>query len=506
MNRPGRREAAMKRKDDLIAEQAAMIRTLLEANNQMQRTIDGMRQTIDDMQKTIDRLTDKVSELTEKQNRNSNNSSKPPSSDGLKKPPAPKSLRTPSGKKQGGQPGHKGTNLSVMKDPDRIVTHMPAGCLSCPHYEQCLSGARVRETRNVIDACVQVEVTAHQTMEVLCPLCRETRRGDFPAGIRAAVQYGTNLQALAVSFNTVGAVSLNRTSEILGSVFNVPISTSTIRSMVSRCAAKLGDTLDLIRARLLASEVAHGDETGTRAEGKTRWVHVFSNERYTYLAIDKKRGWLGMDSIGILPYYHGILTHDCWTSYWKYDGVVHNICRAHLLRELNGVIENYPGQTWAERFKQLLLKMKKAHDMAVAAKKERLSTATIWRFGRKYDEILETACRENPEPLPIPGKRGRPKRGKVLALIDRLKKYKTSVCLFIKDLRVPFDNNQAERDICMVKTKTKVSGCFRTMEGAKDYLAVMSAVSTGKKHGIDAYSVILRALDGSLNPTLFEGC
>ena len=482
----------MKRKDEIIAEQEATIQALLK--------------TIESMQKSIDQLNETIRELTEKLNKNSQNSSKPPSSDGLKKKPAPKSLRTPSGKKQGGQAGHKGTNLSVMKEPDRVISHMPSDCAACPNYERCRNNARVCETRSVIDANVQVEVTAHQALEICCPIFRDTRKGAFPEEIRAAVQYGTNLKALAIAFNTVGAVSLNRTSEILGSVFSVPISTGTIRSMVNSCASRLGDTLALIRERLLEAKLAHCDETGTRAEGKTSWVHVLCTGLYTYLAIDSYRGAQGMINIGILPDYNGILTHDCWASYWSFKKVTHNICRAHLLRELNGISESHPGQTWAESFKRLLLKMKKSHDRANAAGKEKLSTVTVWRLSRQYDEILETAYRENPAPEQKPGKRGRPKRGKVLALIDRLKRYKASVCLFIQDLRVPFDNNQAERDLRMVKTKTKVSGCFRTMEGAQDYLKIMSAVNTGKKHGMNAYAVILQALNGSLTTTLREGC
>jgi transposase len=385
-----------------------------------------------------------------------------------------------------------------MKAPDHILPHMPSACRSCPKYEQCLKDARVCETRNVIDANVQVEVTAHQTMEVACPMCRNTLRGVFPEHIKSTVQYGLNLQALAIALNTVGAVSLNRTSEILRSVFSIPITNGTICAMVKRCASGLNDTLEHIRNRLLSSVNNHCDETGIRVEGKTRWVHVISNSQYTYLAVDQKRGWEGMTAIGVLPDYQGIITHDCWASYWRFDGLMHNICRAHLLRELVGVTDNHPNQTWAKEFTGLLMRMKKAYDKAVSAGKTALSHSTIWRFSKRYDEIIETAYRENPEPKQIPKKRGRPKRGKVLALVDRLKKHKEAVCLFIKDLRVPFDNNQAERDIRMVKTKCKVSGGFRTMEGSTDYLKVMSVVSTGKKQGIDAYSCILRSLCGTL--------
>ena len=226
--------------------------------------------------------------------------------------------------------------------------------------------------------------------------------------------------------------------------------------MVTRCAESLKDTYERIRLKMTMLGLVHCDETGSRVDGKT-----------------------------------------CWGSYWKYQDVTHAICCAHLLRELNGVIENHPEQTWAVRFKKLLLDMKKVRDKALLSDKDEVSYYHRHKFDMEYDAIIKTAYEENPLPETPAKKRGRKKKSKVLNLICRLDNYKESVCLFIKNLCVPFDNNQAERDLRMVKVKTKVSGCFRSEEGAQEYLTIMSYIGSARKHGINAFAAIREALNGN---------
>ena len=204
-----------------------------------------------------------------------------------------------------------------------------------------------------------------------------------------------------------------------------------------------------------------------------------------------------MDAADVLPHVHGIIVHDCRGSYWKYQDVTHAICCAHLLRELNGVIENHPEQTWAVRFKNLLLSMKKVHDKALLSDENEVSYYHRHKFDKEYNSIITTAYEENPLPEISAKKHGRKKKSKVLNLVCRLDNYKESVCLFIKNLCVPFDNNQAERDLRMVKVKTKVSGCFRSEEGAQEYLTIMSYIGTARKHGINAFTAIREALNGT---------
>ena len=474
-----------------------LVQNLLEQNADLRAQNTAMIEQLAQLNATVDSLQQTIKNLQEQLNKNSKNSSKPPSSDGLKKPPVNKdrSLRCKSGKKQGAQDG---VYLSVLANPNEVKHHMHSDCTNCPYHDSCLEKTCVKETRHELDTDFTVNVIAHELVLVKdCPMHGGDKQGTFPKDIKATVQYGKNLQALVVALNTVGAVSVNRTHEILSSVFNIPLATGTIKNMVTRCAGLLSDTYEKIRKRMIALGLIHCDETGTRVDGKTWWVHNASDALFTFLSINPKRGWLGMNDAGILPEFHGITVHDCWGSYWKYSDCLHAICCAHLLRELNDIEENHPEQTWVKEFKNLLLEMKKVKDKVVAQEKEAVSYYYLHKFDKRYDEIIQQAYEENPLPESTSKKRGRKKKTKVLNLVGRLENYKESVCLFIKNLSVPFDNNQAERDLRMIKVKTKVSGCFRSEEGAQEYLTIMSYIGTAHKHGINAYTAIREALSGN---------
>jgi len=484
-----------------IAELKQLLFTTLNSMKQQSQlwsqTIEQQSQTIQQLQQTIQQLNETIARLQDKNNKNSQNSSKPPSSDGFKKP-TPKSLRQASGKKAGGQEGHEGNHLSIESIIDETIKHMPSVCEGCPHYDSCKGTACVSETRHVVDAVVKTHVTAHEALLIKkCPFYGDVRKAVFPDNIKAVVQYGENLQALTVSLSTVGAVSFNRIHEILGNVFSIPLSTGTISSMIAKCADLVSDAVDIIGQKMADSGLGHFDETGTRVDKKTIWVHNASNAKYTHLTIHGKRGWEGMQAGGVLAKFRGIGVHDCWASYWKYTDITHAVCCAHLLRELTGIEENHPEQKWATLFKKLLLEMKKAKERAIAAGQEALDEILIHQFEKQYDEIIQQAYSANPLPIATENKRGRKKKGKTLALIERLDTYKASVCLFSKNFAVPFDNNQAERDIRMIKTKTKVSGCFRSLEGAVNYLKIMSFVGTARKHGINSYQAIKYAISGT---------
>jgi transposase len=376
---------------------------------------------------------------------------------------------------------------------------MPSICYGCHNHEVCKSHSIIHETRHVIDAVVAVKTTAHQSLILDCPLHKMQLKGEFPNGIKATVQYGENLWALAVALNTIGAISLNRTHEILSGVFGIPISTGTINNMVNRCANDLTNAVELIRHKLISSEVINFDETGTRVDGKTMWVHNASNLLYTFLTINTKRGKEGMDAGGVIGEFTGFGVHDCWMPYWKYPHITHALCNAHLLRELVSVIENNPEQKWAPKFMNLLLDMKKAKEYAIDIGKSQLRKKVLQKFEQRYNESIALAYAENPLPETTNKKRGRKKKGKILSLIGRLDVHKASVCLFIHKFVVQFDNNQAERDQRMIKTKTKVSGCFRSLDGAHSYLKIMSFVGTAKKHGFNAYQAIRQAISGKPN-------
>ena len=370
--------------------------TVEEMNTQLQMQVNALNASLNSLQQSFDaqtalitQLNQTIQELREQLNKNSKNSSKPPSSDGFKKP-APKSLRKPSGKKVGGQEGHQGTYLSVISDPDEIVKHMPSACEGCPHYKMCKGTACVAEKRHVIDAVVTVNVVEHQLLEIpICMLHGDTRKGSFPNDVKATVQYGENLQALSVALNTVGAVSVKRTHEILSGVFNIPLATGIISNMVKRCADAVSETVNRIKQKVADSSLGHFDETGTRVDKKLWWVHDASNCEFTYLDISPKRGYLGMEQCGVLPLFHGISMHDCWASYWSYEDCQHAVCCAHLLRELTGIAENHPEQKWASAFIGLLIKMKKVKDKSVQESKKTHNYYLYPNFNKLYDEHIK---------------------------------------------------------------------------------------------------------------------
>ena len=471
---------------------------IMEQNNQISaqtEIINKQTETINKLTETIMLQQQEIALLKEHLNKNSKNSSKPPSSDGFKKP-NPKSLRKPSGKKQGAQEGHEGKGLSVTKTPDEIVQHIPSKCIGCPNAGKCIS-CGVTNTRYEVDIKIDTKVTAHQTIAFKCQMEKgKILTGIFPSNITGTMQYGDNLEALVVSLNTVGMMGIKRTHDILSAVFNIPISTGTISSMVKFCANKLFSTVERIRQTVISLPIVHFDETGTRVDKKTFWVHNASNELFTYLTVEEKRGTIGMDSSGVLPTFKGIAVHDCWKSYWSYTSAIHAVCCAHLLRELTGVSENYPEQAWADKMKKLLLRMKKVRDTAVNFNKENLSYYYLHGFDTEYECIINEARKQNPIAEKQAGKRGRQPKGKIRSLVERLAEYKGGVCLFTQNFHVPFDNNQAERDVRMVKVKTKVSGCFRTKEGADAFAIIMSYIGTANKHEINSFVAIKKALSG----------
>ncbi len=317
----------------------------------------------------------------------------------------------------------------------------------------------------------------------------------FPEGVNSSIQYGKGVEALAIALNTAGMVSVNRTHEIMNSLLGLPVSTGFIASTVRDFGNRISGIVKEIRAEQEKADVVNCDETGTRVEGTNYWVHSACNEKYTYLSVQRKRGSEGMTEAGFLPDYKGIIIHDCWSPYWSFQNVRHGLCCAHLLRELAGAIENAPeASEWASQMTELLLEMNHRCNEVRDEGGSVLSDEEIAAFERRYDDIIALAYATNPLPEQPKGKRGKPKRGKRLALIDRLKEHKGEVCLFVHDLRVPFTNNLAEQSVRMVKVKTKVSGCFRTEKGASCFAKIMSFLQTARKNCINAFSAISATL------------
>jgi transposase len=440
----------------------------------------------------VQQQAERIAELEAQLNKNSKNSSKPPSSDGFKKPV---SLRESSGKKVGGQRGHEGNGFKITQEPDEYIRHEPEACVNCPRSGECRDNQEICETRYEIDINIQTVTTAHQAVRVKCPETAQILTGKFSETINATIQYGTNLKALVVSLNTIGMVSINRVHEILSGLFGIPLSTGTITTMISECAEKVSETVDEIKKAIINSPVIHNDETGIRVDKQTMWAHTASTGSLTYIDVVPKRGKDGINAIGILTEYQGISVHDCWGPYFRYDSIIHGLCCAHLRRELTGVVEN-TGQAWAQNMIDMLLCMKYDKEELTEQGKTEADQSMSDEYNNAYDEIIADAINQNPLPEPSDKKKGRPKKGKVRALIDRLVKHKDKIILFFTDFSVPFDNNQAERDIRMFKVKQKVSGCFRTIAGVKQFAAILSYLNTARKQGIPAFFAVKNAFLG----------
>jgi rRNA maturation protein Nop10 len=415
----------------------------------------------------IAELSARIAELEVRLHQNSTNSSKPPSSDGLAKP-ASRSLREKSGRKPGGQKGHKGHGLKIVGEPDKIVIVAPDVCPECGTALESIPFSQY-DTRYKYDVVIKIKLVKYVLQSAKCPNCGSIVRTAAPPGCEGTLNYGETIRSLSAMLTNYANVSINKTHKIMNDLLGLPISGGTIKAINAEFAGKANDILSEIKEHLRGSPVLHLDETGLRVNGKTQWIHVASNSEYTLTTVHRKRGKDGTDSGGVMAEYEGTVVHDCWKPYFGYDKCVHALCNAHLLRELNALIEQK--QEWASEMKMLLLEMKEVVEGYKNSDKTELSRYFRKKFKGRYESILEAGRAENPLREGV-------KRSKAENLLKRLEERREEVCRFSEDFEVPFDNNQAERDIRNVKVKGKVSGSFRTEEGAEDYAKTASFIGT----------------------------
>jgi transposase len=448
------------------------------------------------LQTEVAELRAEVKELRERLGRNSRNSSLPPSSDGYRKPPATKSLRRPSGRKPGGQPGHGGHHLERVERPDEVVRHVPERCDGCGRGVAW--GELVdEEVRQVFDLpAVRLRVCEHRIEHRRCA-CGVVSSAPIPVGVGAPAQYGPRLRALAIYLVNYQHLPYDRAARLFSDWLGASLSTGTLHTIVTQAGQGLDQFTALVLEQLLVSPVVHVDETGARTEGRLRWVHSASTDALTLYRLHDSRGHAGVKHLGLLETYEGVAVHDSWQVYRKYQAVTHALCNVHHLRELQAVIEHDgEAQTWASQMDALLRELKHTVEHAKAAGQTSLCPTALATFTDRYQTITALGRTQNPLASGPVGKRGRIPQTKTANLVTRLERHQHEALRFAHDFRVPFDNNQAERDLRMIKLQQKISGSWRTTTGAEGFLALRSYLSTAAKHRRGVLDTITRLVAG----------
>jgi transposase len=445
-------------------------------------TVKELQRLLLTLMEEVEKLKAENLELKARLNNNSGNSSQPPSSDWYRKQPA---LPKKSKGKKGGTVGHKGRTLRQLEKPDKIVICKAEEC-SCGHLLKDLSGSIV-EKRQVFDLPKpRLEVTEYQIVKTICPSCGKEQKGKAPENVRAPVQYGTGVKAFAVMLNNGYKIPFKKIQLLFTDMFGYPINESTVYRANQICYEKLEESEQIIKSKVVQSKTVHADETGIRVAGKLAWLHTATTENYTYLFTHQKRGKEALNSSkSVISNINGWLVHDCWSSYFAYTNLKHATCGAHILRELQGLVENN-NTKWAKVFKSFLLNL---YQMPIEKRIEQKQVILS-----RFDSICNIAQKAEPPPKRV-SQRGRAKRTKGRNLLERLIKYKSAVLAFAFNQEVPFTNNLAERDIRPAKIKQKISNCFRTFNGSEIYARIEGFISTARKNNQNIFFELSNAFE-----------
>lgn len=462
----------------------------LKAENQQLRVENQqLKQEIQTLREKLAELEAQLKKRIEQLNQNSRNSNWPSSRD-KSRPKKPKRKR--SGRSAGGQKGHQGHTLAQVAEPDEIESHRPTHCANCAHELDEAAEVVQSDKRQVIDLPpLHFITTEHQAETVLCPDCGHTTRGDFPEGVTQPVQYGPRVKQLAVYLRTEQFVPYERSRQLLADLFELPICVGSLQNFVRRAAQQVAQPLQKIKEALTQEAVVQADETGFYIGGDRYWLHTASTNELSYYEAHQRRGQKAVRKIDILPQVEGVLVHDAWATYFLFDQADHALCHAHHLRDLTAIIEN-DAQQWAKRMMDFLLAAKKVVDVAREGGESQLSPDVLERAEQLWTTILTLGFEENPLPETPPPQvqRGRLKKSKARNLLERFQKREAACLRFMRDFKVPFDNNLAERDIRMMKVQQKVSGCFRSTAGAEQFCQLRSYTATIRKQGQSVWEAL----------------
>jgi transposase len=422
-------------------------------------------------------------ELRNRLNQNSQNSNKPPSSDGLTKKTTQPAIPKEKGKRSGGQNGHTGTTLKMVDVADLKIVHHAPCCPCCSKIFTASDVEKVIQRRQVFDIPEpRLAVTEHRLGIITC--CGQKHQGVFPKGVNSLVQYGTHIKSLSVLLSVDYKVPFDKIEQLFADLYHCRFNESTAISANNAFFEALAPIEATIKSKILASPVAHFDETGMRVEGKLHWFHTACTAAFTYLFVHRKRGKIALNSEeSLIKDFKNWAIHDCWKSYFDFKSCYHALCNAHIIRELDNLIEL--NSAWAVDMKALLFELYHLSDKGSINVPNKL----IWH--KKYENICQKADLEEPLPIKSTEKtRGRPKSTKGRNLLNRLMTHQEGVLAFAFIDHIPFTNNQAERDIRCLKTKQKVATSFHTMKGAQNYARIQGFVSSVRKHKINVFKQI----------------
>jgi transposase len=427
----------------------------------------------------VTELARRVAELEARLGADSSNSSQPPSSEGLRKKPATPRRR---GGRRGKQPGDPGRHLAQVADPDEIIDHVPAACGGCGGG---LADADIVATRRrqVFDIPpLRLSVTEHRARSVRCG-CGHVTAAAFPAEATAPACYGPGVRAVICYLAVYQHLPVDRTARLLADLLGAPVSTGTVAAVAAQAGDVVAPATEVIRHLLIAAGVVHVDETGARVAGRLHWVHVAATAVYTLLTVHARRGKDATDAAGVLPAFRGVAVHDGWAAYRRYPDIAHGLCNAHHLRELQAAAE--AGHEWAAHLTDVL---RYAHWQVCQARARgdtSLPADVAASIAARYTGHLAQAADATAGT-----------KTKAAALVRRLGRHRDDVLRFTVDFAVPFDNNQAERDLRMVKLQQKISGCWRTLAGAEAFCAVRSYIATVRKHDANILHALRSAFAG----------